>query len=174
MPASSLPFVIRAALVLAGVSWYMVATREEMMIRHVQAGGAVAVIRVVAIDPLPDSTNGNPPRIRIAIEESLAGGLETAEVDAIWTPYPYDSHGDGAGVSAEFVKNWRATPLAPPPAGWTWIVAMDRDVAGVFSISPHLRDMLRDGLREETLAILKKAKPAKPAKQPPSPPAPRK
>lgn len=162
--------LFRATVLLAGVSWYMVASREELMIRHVELGGAVSAVRVVSIDTTAGSTNGNPPRVRIAVEESFAGGLETKELDAVWTPYPYDSHGDGAGVSDEFVREWKAKPLTPPAVGWRGIVGIQKDAAGVFTISPHLRDELREGLRAETLAIVKKAKPGKRA--PPPPPAP--
>lgn len=112
---------------------------ERLALGH---GYSIVVLTVVATDPRGAATHGDPPAIVVNIEEVLAGGVAPGQRPGQWSPPP--SGIDWTGPSAAAAKaEWAQVALAAPPVGLR-VIALGREVDGVFRVSAKLREPFSD------------------------------
>jgi hypothetical protein len=95
----------------------------------------VVVAEVRSVDG--GATNGNPPRLDLAVLRVLRGGAQVDRRRAVWEPFPNDIDWIGGGAE-EAIARWEADSLSGPPVGSKYILVGEtlRDSIGtVFHIS---------------------------------------
>jgi hypothetical protein len=112
----------------------------------------VYVVTVKAVDD-KGSTNGNPPRVVLVVEEALRGEAKAgAELKAVWHPFPHDI--DTTGRDKELAA-WKARPLAGQKVGDKLIVLEYLPPAkDPFSVSPRCRIPATKEKRDGVAALM--------------------
>ena len=85
----------------------------------------IVVITVTGIEDPAATTNRNPPRLVVNIDESIKGDLKRGEVTVVWEPFPHDVDAVGKGTK-ERTAAWNAKPNPPPEIGSRWIARCER------------------------------------------------
>jgi hypothetical protein len=67
------------------------------------------------------ATYGNPPRVKLGVEQVLQGEAKTDRTHAVWAPPPHDVD-TGTIYDNPRYKAWAATKMSGPAAGSRWIL----------------------------------------------------
>ncbi len=125
------------AVSIAGMTWdhYLAMQGEDAVI--VQTNNEVFIATVEKIENI-NSTNSNPPKLLLSVEEVLRGSNIPRSIEAIWRPFPNDI--DTGGREAE-QKQWDETKLTGPNVGEKFIFVGEMGKTpygkeGTFYISP--------------------------------------
>ncbi|MCC6621614.1 MAG: hypothetical protein IT385_10195 [Deltaproteobacteria bacterium] len=102
------------------------------------AGYDLIVLTVVGPETRRGTTNADPPRLGIHVDEVLGGKASTGERQAVWAPPPHGVDWVGSG-SREALAAWGARPLAGPAAG-AKLIALGKEVGGAYRIAARLRE----------------------------------
>lgn len=123
--------------------------------RLARVGYDIVVVTIVASDKRSGTTNGRPPEVVVRVEEVLAGKVAPGERRGLWAAPP--SGIDWSGESARQARaEWEARPLPAPEAG-VRLIALGREVDGVYRISAKLRSPYSDDERAKWVERIQKA-----------------
>lgn len=126
--------------------------------RLARRGYDIVVLTILASEKRSGTTNGQPPTLKVRVDEVLAGKATVGERAGVWSPPP--SGVDWVGESARQAKaEWEARPLAGPEAGQKLIV-LGREVDGIYRISAKLRTPYSDDERQLWVERISKAQSA--------------
>lgn len=134
---------------------------ERMALGH---GYSIVVLTVVTTDTRDATTNGDPPKIAVRVDEVLAGEAPLGERRGQWSPPPSGVDWVGKGA-AEAKAEWASRPLLAPPAGARLIV-LGRDVDGEFRVSAKLRDDYSDNGKAQWVERIAKERAARNGQSP--------
>lgn len=139
---------------------YAFVVRVSLAVSQVEAErrrSDVIVVTVVGVSERA-ATNGNPPRVKVRVEEVLRGAPKRDRSRVIWWGRPLESLGDETPPEDQR-QEWERQPLAGPKIGEKWILFGLLDylrTPSPFCVPYHSRFPFSDDMRKKTVAMIEK------------------
>jgi len=127
----------------AGITAEMAWEPERLVIA---AGYDLIVMTVTRADARVGTTNAEPPRILVTIDEVLGGAVAPGPREVVWAPPPHGVDWVGAG-SQDAIAAWGARPLVGPVVG-ARLIALGKQGNGAYRVVAKLREPLDATLRQ--------------------------